>query len=51
VRESTARASKQKASKNVTCEAMSAPVPAIDDISMAPNDSSQELKNLHLEQE
>jgi hypothetical protein len=30
---------------------MSAPVPAIDDISMAPNNSSQELKNLHLEQE
>jgi hypothetical protein len=47
---------KQKALKNnMTGEAMSAPAPApapaIDDISMAPNDSSQELKNMHPEQE
>jgi hypothetical protein len=42
---------KQKARKNVTREAMSAPAPAIDDIDKTPNDSSQELKNLHLEQE
>jgi hypothetical protein len=42
---------KEKARKNVTREAMTAPASAIDDTSMALNDSSQELKNLHLEQE
>jgi hypothetical protein len=35
----------------VTHKAITAPAPAIDDISMALNHSSQELKNLHLEQE
>jgi hypothetical protein len=44
---------RQKARKKVVREAMTAPASsAVDDISMAPNDSSQELKkNLHLEQE